>query len=252
MDTGLIQALLIGLLSGMGLLAGAAFAVFVPLSHSRIASVVAVGAGLLLAAASLELIDKAAMDASPIAAAVGFCLGAAAFSLVNLALRRWGAERRKRCGECVRQPSEQEVAGSGLAIAIGSIPDNVPESMVLGFAVQAGEDLFTALPLVIAFALANAVEGLTSASGMLQARRSRRYVFTIWGFAALAAALSAAVGWMIYTGEETHRAWLQAFAAGALVALVLETLAPEAVHKMAPCAGLLGAIGFALYLALVG
>lgn len=63
MDTGLIQALLIGLLSGMGLLAGAAFAVFVPLSHSRIASVVAVGAGLLLAAASLELIDKAAMDA---------------------------------------------------------------------------------------------------------------------------------------------------------------------------------------------
>ena len=87
---------------------------------------------------------------------------------------------------------------------------------------------------------------------MLQARRSRRYVFTIWGFAALAAALSAAVGWMIYTGEETHRAWLQAFAAGALVALVLETLAPEAVHKMAPCAGLLGAIGFALYLALVG
>jgi zinc transporter ZupT len=49
------------------------------------------------------------------------------------------------------------------------------------------------------------------------------------------------------------RGWLDAFAAGALIALVVETMAPEAVHGHPGFAGLLAMLGFsALLLALVG
>ena len=52
--------------------------------------------------------------------------------------------------------------------------------------------------------------------------------------------------------DDVERGWLEAFAAGALIALVVETMAPEAVHGHPGFTGLLAMLGFsALLLALV-
>ena len=98
----------------------------------------AVGVGLLIAAASLYLISGALEAISAFTAASGALAGAAAFSLINLALRRWAAEKRKRCGECMRQPSEADIPGSGLAIAFGSLLDAMPEALIIGAAAAGG------------------------------------------------------------------------------------------------------------------
>ena len=66
---------------------------------------------------------------------MGLLCGAAVFSFVNWLLSRRGAQHRKRCGECVEQPKEEQQPGSGLAIAAGTFLDGVPEGVVLGLGV---------------------------------------------------------------------------------------------------------------------
>ena len=249
--TGWIAAGLYGLFSASGLIAGAVAALWLQTRHRIIASITAVGVGLLIAAASLYLISAALMAVSAMIAASGALAGAAAFSLINLLLRRWAAEKRKRCGECVRQPSESEVPGSGLAIAAGSMLDAVPEALIIGAAVAGGAGDLPPIALIGAFALANFAEGLSSGAGMRNAGRSNRYVMTLWIGATLVSAAAAVLGFVLFSGIGIGRGWLEAFAAGALIALVVETMAPEAVHDHPGFTGLLAMLGFsALLLAL--
>jgi zinc transporter, ZIP family len=249
--TGWMAAGLYGLLSASGLIAGAVAALWLQTRHRTIAAVTAVGVGLLIAAASLYLISAALMAVSAAVAASGALAGAAAFSLINLMLRRWAAEKRKRCGECVRQPSEGEVPGSGMAIAAGSMLDAVPEALIIGAAVAGGARDLPPIALIAAFALANFAEGLSSAAGMRNAGRSRRYVLMLWIGATLVSAAAAVLGFALFSGGGVARGWLEAFAAGALIALVVETMAPEAVHDHPGFTGLLAMLGFsALLLAL--
>ena len=242
---------LYGLLSASGLIAGALAGMWLQMRHRTIAAVTAVGVGLLIAAASLYLILGALEAVAAATAASGALAGAATFSLANVALRRWEAEKRKRCGECVRQPSEAEVPGSGLAIAAGSLLDAVPESVIIGASVASGAGALPPMALIVAFALANFAEGLSSAAGMRDAGRSRRYVLTVWIGATLVSAAAAVLGFALLSGASPQRGWLEAFAAGALIALVVETMAPEAVAGQPGLAGLLAMLGFsALLLAL--
>jgi ZIP family zinc transporter len=55
-----------------------------------------------------------------------------AYLAANVLLARRGAQHRKRSGD--QQPSEDDAAGSGAAIAVGALLDGVPESVVLGSA----------------------------------------------------------------------------------------------------------------------
>ena len=153
-----------GLLSASGLLIGALAAFWLQMRHRAIAGITAVGVGLLIAIASLYLISGALEAVSAIVAASGALGGAAVFSLINLALRRWGAETRKRCGECVQQPTEAGVPGSGIAIAIGSLLDTVPDALIVGAASAGGGKALPPTAVVAALAVANFAEGLSSAA----------------------------------------------------------------------------------------
>jgi ZIP family zinc transporter len=180
------------------------------------------------------------------AAAVSLLLGAAAFSASNALLARFGAAHRKRCGECVRQPSESERPGSGIAIALGNALDAIPEAMVLGITLR---DRIVPLALVFAFSVGNLPEALSSAAGMRIAGRGYTYILLSWGVIAIGAALAIGAGYVGFgaLGE----AWpprLQAFGAGALLAMTAETMIPEAFHDSPRFSGLLAAFGFGLLL----
>lgn len=244
---GWLTAGLFGLLSASGLLVGAA-AGWSLMRHRTIAAVTAVGVGLLIAVASLDLISSALESVSAATAALGALIGALGFSLLNRALDRWDAGKRKRCGECVRQPTENGIPGSGLAIAFGSLLDAVPEALIIGAtAATAGAGL-PPVALVGAFALGNFAEGLSSTAGLRNAGRSRRYVFVLWLGVALVTAAAAVLGYALFTGGRAERGLLESIAAGALIALVVETMAPEAVHGQPRFSGLLAMFGFAVLL----
>ena len=245
---GWLTAGLYGLLSASGLLLGAFAGWSFTARHRTIAAVTAVGVGLLIAVASLYLISSALQALSASMAAIGALIGALGFSLLNLALGRWEAGSRKRCGECVRQPTETGMPGSGLAIALGSLLDAVPEALIIGATVAAAGAGLPQFALLGAFTLGNFAEGLSSTSGMRTAGRSRRYVLLLWLGVAIVTAAAAVLGYALFTGGGVAQGWLESIAAGALLALVVETLAPEAVHGQPRFSGLLAMVGFAALL----
>ncbi|HSF23253.1 MAG TPA: ZIP family zinc transporter [Blastocatellia bacterium] len=243
-----LQAAGWGLLSASGLLIGAVGGYYKSLQHSTIARVMTFAAGVLLAVVAVELVVRGA--ASLYWTVSGLLCGAAVFSSVNWLLSRRGAQHRKRCGECVEQPEEDQQPGSGLAIAAGTFLDGVPEGIVLGISVlHLGAP---GLGTVTAFFLANIPEALASSAGMRRAGRSARYVFGVWIGIALLISLAAALAGLVLRGTgPAVRGTVEAFAAGAILALVSETMIPEAFHGSPHFNGLLLVVGFVALLILL-
>lgn len=245
-----LQAAGWGLLSASGLLIGAVGGYYTRLQHTVIARVMTFAAGVLLAVVAVDLVIDARGATSLYWAVMSLLCGGAAFSSVNWLLSHRGARDRKRCGECVQQPAEEEQPGSGLAIAAGTFLDGVPEGVVLGASVlQQGAP---GLGTVTAFFLANIPEALSSSAGMRQAGRSGRYVFGVWIGIILMISLAAAFAGLLLrgTGPAVGGA-VEAFAAGAILALVSETMIPEAFHGSPQFNGLLLVVGFVALLILL-
>lgn len=214
--------------------------------HSSIAKTMAIAAGLLIAAATIELVNEAVENISLIFAVPALLAGALGFSLGNNYLNNLGAKNRKRCGECASQASEQEKPGSGLAITLGTAMDAIPESIVLGLS------FFTIginYSLILAIALGNLPEALSGSVGMLHAGRSKKWIFKIWGSVALLSIFLTILGYVLAESlSPPIVGFLQLFGAGALIAMVSETLIPEAFHESPKYSGTLVAIGFVLLL----
>jgi zinc transporter, ZIP family len=230
-----------GLLAGSALLIGAAVGWFARVPQRLIASVMAFGAGVLLSAVSYELIEVAHDQGGMLPTVLGAAGGACAYTLANVGLARRGARNRKRSGG--QQPSEGEHPGSGSAIAVGALLDGVPESVVIGASLLAGGAV--SLVTVVAVFLSNIPEGLSSAAGMRQAGRTRRYVFLLWTGIALISGLAALVGNTLLGGAPPEAlAAITALAAGAILAMITDTMVPEAFEDAHLLVGLITVAGF--------
>ena len=87
---------------------------------------------------------------------------------------------------------------------------------------------------------------------MRKAARSARYVFGVWIGIALMISFAAAVAGLVLRGTDSVvRGTAQAFAAGAILALVSETMIPEAFHGSPQFNGLLLVVGFVVLLILL-
>ena len=241
-----LQAGLWGLVAGGALVVGAAVAWWVRVPPKIIAGIMAFGAGVLISALSFELVDEAVRRGGATATAVGFIVGAIVYVAANALLDRRGARHRKRSGG--QQPSEDEQSGSGAAIAIGALLDGIPESVVLGLSLLGGGGVSSAV--LAAIFISNIPEGLSSAAGMKQARRSASYVFGVWGGIAVASGLAALIGYLALDGVSPQLiAVITAVAAGAILAMLADTMIPEAFEKAHVLTGLITAVGFLTALA---
>ena len=236
-----LLALLAGLVAGAALLLGSAIAWFIKVPSVVVAGIMAFGAGVLISALTFELVSDAMDQGGLLATGGGFLAGALIYVGLNILLARYGARHRKRSGD--QQTSEDEQSGSGGAIAIGALLDGVPESMVLGLSVLAGPGL--SVPMFAAVFISNVPEGLSSSAGWKAAGRSRRYVFGIWSAIALASGLASLTGFLLLDGAPPATlAVVNALAAGAILAMITDTMIPEAFAKDSLYTGLLATLGF--------
>lgn len=230
-----------GLVAGGTLVVGAAVAWFVRVPRDVVATVMAFGAGVLVSALSFELVSDAVESGGLAATAAGFLGGAVAYVAANVALARAGARHRKRAGD--EQPSEGDDAGSGAAIAVGALLDGVPESVVLGLSLFGGNGI--GVTVLAAIAISNLPEGLSSAAGMKRAGRSARYVFGVWGGIAVVSGVAAAAGaLLLQDAAPTTVAVITAVAAGAILAMIADTMIPEAFERAHALTGLVTSLGF--------
>jgi len=236
-----LQAGLWGLVSGSALIIGALVGYFLQLPQRLVAAVMAFGSGVLISALSFDLMDEAYKSGGFDSTSIGFISGAAVYTIANVFLAKAGAKHRKRSGE--QQHSEKQKQGSGMAIAVGSLLDGIPESIVIGVSMIKGRAV--SMVAVIAIFLSNIPEGLSSVTGMKKAGRSKLYIFSLWIGIAVISGIASLCGFAVFNQfSKDVVAATTAVAAGAILAMLSDTMIPEAFDIAHNYAGLITVFGF--------
>jgi ZIP family zinc transporter len=234
-----------GLVGGSALLIGAGVGYLARLPQRLIAGIMAIGSGVLISAVAFDLMDEAFARGGFGATAIGFLGGALVYTLANIRLARAGAKHRKRSGHTAEARQPDKGTGTGLAIAVGALLDGIPESVVIGVSLLAGGSV--SWVTVIAVFLSNVPEGLSSAAGMKQAGRTPGYIFGVWGAIAVISGIAALLGNLLLAGAAPELiAIITSIAAGAILAMLVDTMIPEATEKSHDYSGLIAVVGFLL------
>ncbi|MDQ3644459.1 MAG: zinc permease [Actinomycetota bacterium] len=235
------QAILFGLAASSALVIGGVAGAFWRPSKRVTGVFLAFASGALISALVLELFGHAFETGGALPAGLGLLAGAAVFVAVDVALDKKvagpAADSRQTSAAGARQ------GGVGLPLLAAVTLDGVPENAALG--VSLIEE--ASLTLLVAIFFSNLPESLVGAVAMRDEGRSRRFAIGIWCAAALVLALAVVVGRMALEGvDEKTLALLLAFAGGAVLASLADTLMPEAFEHGQPYNAFATAAGFFL------
>lgn len=237
-----LQAALWGGLAGGALLLGSLIGCFFQLKQRIVTGIMAFGSGVLISALSFELMQEAYNKAGFTSTALGFLLGAIIYTAANRVVSAYGAKHRKR-SNIAGELSPEETSGSGIAIAIGALIDGIPESIAIGIGLLEGG--VVSVVTVAAVFISNIPEGLSSSVGMKNSGRKLSVILAIWGGIAVLSAVAAALGYLLFQNASPHFvSSIIALAAGGILAMIVDTMIPEAFEKTHDFAGLITVAGF--------
>jgi ZIP family zinc transporter len=247
-----LEAGLWGLVGASSLIVGALLAFAFTWPATLRGWLLAFGAGTLIGAVAYELIEDAvAASATGIEVGVGFAVGALVFFVGSLVIDRLssGGGSLTGAGTAAKQPdsrsgSRRGARTAGLAVVLGAVLDGIPESIVLGMSLTSGS---VGIPMLVAIFVSNVPESLSASEDLARGGVRRGRILALWMIVAAVSGLAAALGFGIV---ETAPPWLatgiQAFAGGAILAMLAESMIPEANEIGGRPVGLATCLGFAV------
>ncbi len=228
-----------GAFAASAVLIGALIALAWSVPRNVVGAVMAFGAGVLISAVANELVtEEFAGDGS---IALGLFAGAFTFYFGDQIIDRMGGGHRKK----MEGASGSEEEGSPLAIVLGTVLDGIPESVVLGVSLIGGGGVSAAV--VAAVFISNLPEGLASTAGLVRDGWSRARVLILWGTVTFVCAVASAIGFVaLDDAPDSTIGFVQAFAGGALLTMLADTMMPGALRDSGKQAGIYTTVGFAL------
>jgi ZIP family zinc transporter len=213
-------------------------------NHKWTGLIMGFGSGAIISAAAYQLVLGALAEVSWHFALVG--LGMAVGALTFYFADKWvdhlgGAQRMDFDGG--------QASGSGTGILLGSLLDGVPESLVLGLSIARSPQV--SIAYVFAVAVSNVPQGLGGTAGMLSSGWSKPRITRLWLAVCGASILAATIGYAVAKlMPGATGALFDAFAAGALLVMLADSMIPEAFEHGRSETGLALALGFGTALAM--
>jgi ZIP family zinc transporter len=233
-----LESLAWGLVGASSLLIGGLVALRVSISRLVLGLVMAFGAGVLISAVAFELVEEAFEQSGLLSdVAIGLFAGCAVFSIGDALIDRLGGEDRKSI-------SAEQTDGSALAIVLGIVLDGIPESAVIGLTVLEGGSVSVAM--LVAVFLSNLPEAVAATSGLVAGGWRTARILGLWSGVVAVSGLAALAGYALFDGASPSVvAFVLAFAGGAILTMLADTMMPEAFAHGGRLAGVLTTIGFA-------
>jgi ZIP family zinc transporter len=233
----MLNAFLWGLLTTSSLVIGGIIAMYFSLSKRTVGVIMGVGAGALISAVAYELVFEAvALGKLTGFPTLGFFAGAAVFYLADKQIARFVSSNA----------SGTELSSSGgmvIPITLGIILDGIPESMVIGLGIMKGGTV--SLAMFAAVFISNIPEALAGSVGMKEQGINRKKVFSLWIVIAVVCALATVAGYSFFQKTPDHwLAFVDAFAAGAILMMLANSMMPEAYEHGGKLTGVFTVLGF--------
>jgi zinc transporter, ZIP family len=232
-----------GAFASTSLIIGGLIALRVRVSSLVLGLIMAFGAGVLISAVAYELVGEA-VDTSHGSGgvALGLFAGCAAFSIGDALIDRMGGESRKGMGG-------EQAGGSGLAIVLGIVLDGIPESIVIGLGLLAGEGVSAAV--LAAVFLSNLPEAIAATTGLTKAGWAQSRILGLWVLVTAVAGIASLAGYALLEDASANKiAFVLAFAGGAVLTMLADTMMPEAFEHGGKLVGVFTTLGFAIAFAI--
>ena len=227
-----------GTLAASTLVIGAVLAILFRISLRWIGLIMAFGAGVLISAVAFDLVEEAAKTAPadwPIY--VGIFVGCGVFFGGDWLIDRSGGGDRK-------DPGGAQKDGSALAIVLGSVLDGIPESMVIGLTIFQGGKVGAAY--LAAVFISNLPESISSTSGLVTGGWKTSRILWMWVGITLISGLASLAGYGLFQHSSPNVvAFVDTFAAGAILTMLADSMMPEAYQHGGKLVGVVTTLGFA-------
>jgi zinc transporter, ZIP family len=231
------EALWWGLLSSAALFLGQLLARPLGRSERAVGLMMGFGGGTLFAAVAYELIPESSITDGwqVIACALA---GALVYYVGDRLIDSRGGEARVAVG------TGTGAGGSGMAMFLGALLDGIPEAFILGLGLALGGEISVAF--LAAIFVSNIPQGLAGTTSLLEAGVPERRVTVMWGLLTVACGAASLLGFVMADNVDHVGAYASAFAGGAVLMMLADSMVPESYRHGGRLVGLLTVVGFLL------
>ncbi|MQA80005.1 MAG: ZIP family zinc transporter [Streptosporangiales bacterium] len=224
-----------GTLAASSLIVGGLLAQWLTIPRRLLGLVMGFGVGVLTSAVAYELVEDS-FEHSAVGVGLGLLCGAVTFYAGDTLIDRMGGHNRKRT-------TGHPANSAAPAIVLGIVLDGVPESIVLGLTVVTNGTV--GLAVLAAVFLSNLPEAVAATVGLRARRWKAAPVLGLWVAVTLASGLAALLGSVLLESAPGGVvAFVNAFAGGAILTMLADTMAPEAFDNGGRAVGLVTTLGF--------
>lgn len=221
----------------MPLFIGAIFGSLFHVKDKLIGTISAFGAGTMIAALTLGLMEESFKLGGFDNSIIGFLIGGVIFILGDLAIIKIGGRGHKR--------TYNVEESTGWGIVLGAILDGIPESIALGIAFLLNPTV--GVLVLVGIIAANLPEGISSAYDLKNQNKSIKEILITWLVVAVICFVFVILGYTVFANlSPSTIATLQSLAAGAILAMLASTMMPEAYKESGMNASFATVLGFLL------
>jgi zinc transporter, ZIP family len=228
-----------GLIATSSLVIGGLLGSWLNIGRRTLGAILAFGAGVLISAIAYELVFEAVKLAKGSGfPGIGLLAGAFTFFFSDQLIEKIGAKNRKSI-------NTSHSSNLVIPITLGTILDGIPESIVIGLGILEGGAV--SISMLIAVFISNLPEAIAGTSGMKAGGWATKKIILIWLIIALICAVASAAGFSLFSNTSDYwLAFIQAFAGGAIMVMLANTMIPEAYEHGGKLSGLFTVLGFSV------